>query len=725
MGHTSRFLAAGLAAMLLVGCTAQNHRQQGDESYDRGNMEQAARFYREALKEKDSYGRNEKFMARYDHANSRDAFTQGKRREGGGMYEQAVEQYRKALQFDPQYGEARQALELAMQRAAEKRHEQALKAADLGDLKQAADHLRIALKYDPDHTAALAAQNHLRAASLQGPTDALYQQAAADKQARRWGGAKQKLDQLIAADPNHLSARAARYEAQQQIDSSSRTTGQAEKQLMDRRLVPATQTLQKALDIWPNNTRAQGLLSDTQSLLAGVEELHAAAKKLLAEKQWEPAALAAEKGLEIYPYHEGLKSIQRDIGNRASQEYNRRGDAHLQQNQYEQAAGAYHAALRYQSTNAHARKGLSSIYLRRAGEMDQANRPGAALICRMLAADQGGKRRADADRHRKSIIAMADASVALAASGANAAATHHAEQMAAALSPEFPGHTRQALAVGRAADSRYLVELNVSSVRAQQRLLHRQQHIHEYTVETTVDNPIRDELRYRIDHISDDIDDLKDRAAARKRRQSKKNENYDPDNDPVYQSTWNRVIHRRKQRDHLERRRRREPLHYTVAESHGHPYSIATYEKTAEMRVTATLSERSNGNVLQQWTVSDRTSSTDSMIENANPRIGLDDDPLILPSDAKLTAELRGKFQAALSEPIARRIITERSQALRHQADAERRAGHEEQAMELEIQAAMLMNSTAPQTAKSQIESLKSQLRIQPAIVDHASTIHP
>lgn len=722
MGNISRLLIVGLAAVVLCGCAAQKYRNQADDFYERGNMEQAARLYRQALREKNSYRRNDDFMARYNHASSRDAYRQAKLLEGGDLFEKAVARYAEALKFDRQYTEARQALEQANRLAARKRYEQALGAADLGDLKQAEDHLRIALRYDPHHAAAQAALNHLGAASVRAPTDPLYHQALSDNRERRWARAKRKLEELLAANPNHLSARVVRHEADQQIAASNTTTGRAEQQLQAKRLQQAVGTLEAALAVWPYNTRALGLLNDTKSLLTSVEKLYEAAKQLLADEKWESATLAAEKGLEVYPYHEGLQQVRREVGEKAARQYNRRGDAALQNRQYEQAAGAYHAALRYQPSNSHAKKGLANIYLQLADTAEQAGQPGAALVYHLLANDHDASGSgATFNRRRSDAIHRADASVALALAGP-AETTGHTQQIAAALSSDIPKNAPQAVRVVTAANSRYLIEVAVTGAQVSQRLVSRQQHVYQYAVESTVINPVPDKLRHGIHYISNEIDDLKDRAAARARFERQRLANldpprqYNPERDPQYQRTWDRIKQLRRRRDHMTYRLRHEPSSVVVSEARGHPYAVLAYEKKAVMQLSVTLKDRAGGNVLRQWSASDQITVQDTATENAAPRIGLPADPLALPDDAQLLDDLREKMQAPLAEPIARQIVSERARQLRHAADAERRAGRQAQALERQVESAMLLNTIGPNTAKPQIESLIAQLRIRPAI---------
>lgn len=170
---------------------------------------------------------------------------------------------------------------------------------------------------------------------------------------------------------------------------------------------------------------------------------------------------------------------------------------------------------------------------------------------------------------------------------------------------------------------------------------------------------------------------------------------------------------RRRERDvfAIEARLRRAPHVVTQAFPAAWRYLVHYYEKTGGAEVDLQLRDVAANTTVKTDTLTAKTRYDDTTVQNANPAIGLPEDPLELPDDGGVH---RWLIDASADEAAARLVaalVEARAAALKSQAEALARQGRELAAVEAQVSYALTIEGANPKGAAQVLARLGQALR--------------
>lgn len=156
----------------------------------------------------------------------------------------------------------------------------------------------------------------------------------------------------------------------------------------------------------------------------------------------------------------------------------------------------------------------------------------------------------------------------------------------------------------------------------------------------------------------------------------------------------------------LSRELSRTPHQIRVSIRNTWPYTVETYEKQGRLAVTAELIDTATGRAVDRVDHHADFAARDDLLLNANPGIGLNENPLRLPSDGAVRGELTEELAAASGPWAVEAAVQHRLGLLYKEIEALRKAGKTEEALESEVDAAVLLGLVDGQASAKQIDDL-------------------
>jgi tetratricopeptide (TPR) repeat protein len=236
--------------------------------------------------------------------------------------------------------------------------------------------MRTALRLDPQSTVPR------RALDTLGPDGVgvgeVFDHALQLMDTRRWQEASDVLSSVIRETPGHLPARVARHRAEQRLAEARQAYGRGQKLLQQTDLAEAEAAFRDALGIWPFYAEAVADLEQTRSAIAAADRECDRAQALLERGEWDQAILISGGVLDSFRSCVRAAALLESARVGAADSWVRAGESALATGDWDGADTAFLRALTYVPEHTTALSGYASVPYRR-GELALAQgRPGAA-----------------------------------------------------------------------------------------------------------------------------------------------------------------------------------------------------------------------------------------------------------------------------------------------------------------------------------------------------------
>ena len=674
-----------LAAVVLSGCAAQNHRDQGLAALSVGDPVSARHHLRRALEHDRDMGEDRDF-ARAFHVARRDAAVLEGRRaldRGEAGTDAALERFGYALELQPGFGPAQEGLAEAQGRAAEALHGRALAAADAGDLDTAEALLHQALDHVPGQARVRRALASLRYAGDAGVTGT--ETVGNDLQP-----AAESLPVSSPDGDERGNATPARGEAVVIVD------GGIAEEMEDS-------------DWWDGGVEAY---VEAQAA-ADAGRWNAALRGLAGVVERQPDFLPARAAI---PATRG----------RAAAAAWRDGDAALAAADYAAAAEAYRRVLTYRPDDEGVRAALGRVDLAQGDAARGSERFGRALLhyraaARRLAdAPERAAVRSGQQAARAAILDRYRTSVSLTHASDDPALAGVSQRWARGVSDRLDGGGVVRLADASAAPSTagsigptpggdadpIRAELRLLSLSVPPPQISTRQLQHRYEVAYQAVNPELSTYRSRLHHLEFRVGRLRrDWHSCRSSYHASLHLGHDHHRVKHlhYRLSYAERDYHAAQRDYHRLHRRYATLSPTVMRYRTEywDYRVETHQRRAELA----------GQVIwDDQTLSDVTPSVedrDRVVLDARPDLGLREDPLRLRDDASLEAELLDNAADRAARELEAAAVDRRRQQL--QAQTPGSTADDGSTLEARVAAAVLLSQIAPRDGERELAELERQ----------------
>lgn len=699
------------AALLLGGCAARNHLRSADSAAAAGDHRSALYHYERALSHDSDLRENEDFLRNLAAAQTRVAYEDAVALRAEGHFEAAARKLRESLRSDPGFAPSVELLAIVNGEAAQQRYAKALASADRGALDAANEHLRVALDHDPMDERIVSALASLRVEALPQSTPGLadYRRALTLAAERKWDQAAGAQRQAVGLNPNLLPARAELALAQSQLAESRRLSDSGAARIRESRISAAIPLFEDSLAVWPYNEPASELLAIARASRAQADEKFSDAVDAAEGSDWDAAIASADAGLVIDKAHAQLRELRPALSARAATDYTRQADAHAEADELQDARDDYLRALNYRRPYAPAQRGLAGVYHAWGADHLQNGRPGAALLSfnqgqTHMATAEIAQGRAAALRALRDNLGM---TMALSVADTPAGSAVTANRLADALTTAAHRHERSGFTL-RPNQPRFALTVEVESAFIDEQRTSAETRTHRYTVEELRPNP-------RYAYLLDEIDDLRVEINRLERDYHSHvgpnhgHHQHDPDtHEGRHLNDLNRRIQQRRYAlDRLYADLRRTPQEVPVPVTRTTNYTVETYTKTGGLTVTATLVDTVTGDEVASFTEQGSSSHRDSAVPNPQPEIGIARDPLSLPDDSQVAAQITAAAARGVASQAVEAAVMYELDALRENARAQREAGEDAAALESEVAAAVLLDMVDTNASQRVLDKLR------------------
>jgi len=723
-----------MALGLLSGCVGKIIKK-GDAALAADRPATALQHYREALRKKPDLVEDETFVGKLKQAEVLAAYQEGVALVERGEWEPAIRKFEESLTLDPAFEQARRALSDAKRAGSRDYHARALRSADEGRLNDAVTQLKRAIELDPANLDAKEALESVSQKRTLRRTEAqeLYSQSLEMKEEKRWSKASDALAAAITANPNHLPARAALHQCKAKLARAGELYTAGTRLLGQKRLDKAIASLTDALEVWPFHGGARARLAEAEALRTRAEELLAEAKTLAAQRRWDETVEAAEQSLEIFPFHGETATLARQAKREAADAHCDAGDKLLTAGKLGAAEAEFATAFRYVPGMNRAKDGLAEVCAVRGRGAADNGLWGAALLWHMKAAGHSSapRYRAGVGEARSAVLERIGFTLAVdvtrGGGGSRVLAAEVRSALPAAMSGAAPGFL--SIVQGAGAPPAYTAAVEPGGIDIEKRLAHTQRRTHAYTVRREVANPELHRTAALLRSAEQDLARLESRFAAqcphcrgaarlpRPRSQGKRPAGRAGPGRiacPHCRGTgrqWpreqNRLNTKRREVRRLRDRLRSTPPTVWRDFPAQWEYAVLHYEKTGRAAVHVAIGDAAGRDVATPFAVTESTRYTNSVIENANPRIGLRQDSLDLPSDTQVRRRLINAVTAKTAKAILTAVLRARIAETEQRAARLARAGDRAAALEARVDAALLTEPLDTGAAKRGLATLQ------------------
>lgn len=765
-------MAAAVGILCLAGCEAERLARRGNQALEAGRGAQAVHYLEAAAREEPRLREQPEFRTRLERARYLKAYQSGVRLLDTDRAGDAIAHFERALRLRPGSAEATRRLAAAKRKAAKDRHERALAAADKGDLDAALAELRAARRLDPENESVRRALGSLGKLSTDagGRADAIYHQAVMLTSQNRWRAAAATFKQAVELDRNHLPSRAELRRSNDRLRDARSHYREAVELLRKKSLDRAIASLERALSIWPNYEDARRTLADAKAQREEAELSYESAARHFEAERWDEAIAAGDDALAVFPFHKPAQRVIWEARQAAADRRTAEGENHLAAGRLEEADAAFKAALSYYHLYKPAKEGLARADRRRGGEAERNRFWGAAMLHYMNANEHVpeavGLERLGAARARirERIAFRAELRVGAGLGDRSPASVALRDAVNAELARRTPGFLR--IVTGRAAGAaaEYVGSVRPVELRIDTRPVATEQHVHVYVVGREVPNPEVPRLRHalgaarrRLARLRRDAErpcnrcnrrgDVKCAACGGDGRIGcglcSRDGRYDGKRCPRCRGQGfvrckkcggsGRVpcracggrgrgpgVSRRELRaaehrlDHLRHQLAATPPVVVQEFEEQWPFTVTHHERFGEAEARLEVTRVADGARLASEPIREGVAYRDATIDNPNPAVGLGEDPLQLPPEGRIQRELIGALAGQAAEKLVAALVEARIADLRAEADRLRRAGHEGAAMELDVDAATLIEHLDGSEAKRMLADLRRRLAGRP-----------
>jgi len=714
----------------LYGCAVQGMINSAERAAGNGRYNDAVVYYQRALREKPSLKNDASFMARYRDVQVSAQLAKAAEAYRAKQFEPAVKYLRKAVELDPQHVAAGKFLNEALEAAAGDLYRRTIESANAGKLGSAIGLAKRALEYDSEHKnarAALASVDPKRAKENPTKADELYAKSEQLLKEKQWFKAVEGFESALKVDPAHLPSRVATHQALESLKQSQTLFNKGKKLIQTRQLDEAIEQFEQALDVWPNNDEAIEWLVDTQNERKRAQQLFDQAVTAAKTQQWEKAITAVDRCVDIYPFYPDAGTFRKQTRIDAASFYVLAGREQLKGGKLDDAETTFQKAFRYTRDFGPAVAGLADINVEQARQAQAAGQHGRAMLWFRMARERVPEPKYEKlfEESRRTVQDQVKFAVHLEQVDAQDDPRSYAfrQSLKAQLNrkkPRFIDVRDSTKAANKAPAVLYVLRTVVDSLDVDMQKTRSESGYHSYTTYQRMRNPRVNQLRYEIDLAHKDLRTLQ-HYLLHSHSICRIHAHRHHDRSIVrhgWQSSACSAAHRMHYRVHqqrnliarLERQLRSEPAEVNQPIRTGWPYQPEHFEKVATPSATVSVASIS-GKDLDAIPLTRRSVYRDRIIHNANPQIGLNEDPLTIPDDPKARGEL---IDEAAKEGVTRalsKILETRAMALNRQARAAEEEGQFEKAFELNVKAAIVLQPVDPNQAVHIIEQLAEQLK--------------
>ncbi|MEM9021143.1 MAG: hypothetical protein AAGC44_11305 [Planctomycetota bacterium] len=681
--------AVGLITVASVGCAGQRHLRAGDSAYAQGDMRTALYSYQQAASHKSSLYNDPAFVQRMAIAESRVAYQDAQRLHAAGRYEAAVQKLQVAIERDPGFEPAQRLLEQVRPLAAKERLDLAIRAADHGNLALAERELAAAAIHDPGNPDIINARASLTPDRLAPETPGLaaFREAESLARERDWQQARDSAQAAIQQNPYLMPARALRYTSDRGLDASRAQANTGSRFLSEKRIGPALVALRESLAIWPNNESARAWLKQATAAREQADRLYAQTNELASKRKWDDAIAKVAAGLEIDLSHEGLLGLQRELPTRAAEDATRIGREHLTQGRIEEAEQSFRHALSYKRDHEPALRGMAETFDAYGKALEAAGRPGAALLHYHMGRSYAriGTVNEGYDRNFFGIRAGLGIGLDFSVQGGGNPDLNP-RLMSSAIGSSLNSAKRAGIAIGNGQP--YTIRSRITEAGVDVRLVNRQDRIHKYIVQEWRPNPEHARLvayYQRENHL------LQQLCRRYERQTGHSHHTHDPHYDAHLNRLYDQICRKQDLVNRIQRDLNRCPDKIQVDVEYGWEYIHETHEMTGTLVMQTELIENATGRVIDSFQSRTGFDVRDETVLNPNPEVGLRPDPLELPDPARAAADMAGEVASEITGRAVNAVVQHRLAEMGGQAAALREAGKTQEALEIDVRAAILL----------------------------------
>ena len=570
----------------------------------------------------------------------------------------------------------------------------------------------------------------------------------------------------VELDPSLRSAASGLRRVEAGLNESERLQQAGQAHLSKRQMTGAIELLERSLEVWPFNERSEEQLAYAKKRQTLAGEIYRAATTAADKGDWDQALADADEGLAVDGSHAGLVALRPGLPGRAAADYAAQGDEHLEAGRLDQAQTAYIKALGYVGSYDRALSGMASAHLAKGEVLEAQGLAGAALL--HYAAGQSYKTEHPVSDALAGALAAVHGRVGLGMSVTSDGGRGLAiapDQVGDAVVDVLGRYRGDGLALG-GQGSPYELRLTVREATIHQRLIGSVDRNHGYTTAELRHNGEYGRVLGRLKHEesllhrcrSDYDAHVRDRNAAQ--RHADRLRPPAPPTKPVSQppkpgeiekkrqrrEEANRAEQQRYQRELAEYQRKKRaydqacakvrqiqshcdrahsalrsqeravkswrhklsntPHQIRVTVRHTWPYTVETYSKRGELTVRAELVDTTTGKAIDTLGPRADFNAEDDLVLNANPGVGLREDRLDLPSDRTVRGALSTRVAKSAGPWAVEAAVAHRLGAIKAQADALRKVGEDDAALEADVDAAVLLGVVDGEASWKRIDAL-------------------
>jgi hypothetical protein len=169
----------------------------------------------------------------------------------------------------------------------------------------------------------------------------------------------------------------------------------------------------------------------------------------------------------------------------------------------------------------------------------------------------------------------------------------------------------------------------------------------------------------------------------------------------------------RRAHDHVHNLRmelHRQPLTIMAAFPAEWPYTIHFHEKHGSAEALVGIASPADPRAVVRDTVRQTSVSKDALVENANPAIGLQPNPLVLPSDETTRNWLITHLGNATADRLRALAVNARAAELKARAESLSREGRAAESVEAMVDLARVVQETQPSESDAILARLKESI---------------
>jgi len=587
---------------------------------------------------------------------------------------------------------------------AQKQIDLARAAALSGRPAEAERHYRLALEANPK----LADDPEFAAALRRAKAQSLHEDAKRLESQHNWSAAMDQYRAAIAVDGEYEPAREALAAAGPK--AAAWYVAQAADMESKNRLDEAIAHLKQAVSYQPDHPVASRELTRVIELrrerMEKAGNLIADSRRLAGEKQWDAAIAAALSATKLVPNDPSYPKQADAVRQAAAQDYTALGQNLLDAGKLEDAERQFNLAMKYVANYPNALRGLGDADFQRGQAAQQKNLFGRAMLWYRRAAGHIADKRYSAGIAAAKARLLHDHSVDVKIRGGSEDQSL-VSRVVADFQHKRPSYVRLIDATNQApADYVFDIDLARLDIRAQ--VQSSRKAAHRYKEEFDIPNPRLPQLRGELLNAQRDLERLEHRRDEHcpkcdGRGWVKCNDC----NDHKKKCSSCRGTGRRYSVSDFEIRNLEDKVHdlrhQLVTEpamarqvvDKEWPYTIITHAKVGDLEAVIALSDVNAGVMLDTQLVRRHYAAEDATISGANPAIGLAEDPLTLPDDSTVTADLLAGGTGEVTQRLTLMIARQRYAAV--EAVAAKATG--DAAVELRVTAALLLEPAEPTRA--------------------------